>query len=343
MEKTHNSRERIRYFYCINESTSPDYNLGLEEAFLRSSEPILLLWRNESSVIVGRHQNTFEEVDLDFAHEHSIHVVRRISGGGAVYHDLGTLNYSILVSDQPRNLDFETFTKPIIYVLRKLGVRAEASGRNDIVVCGKKISGAAQFRWKNRLLHHGSILFETDLDRLEHVLHVSPHKYSSRAIASVRSRVGNLVDFLPTPITIAAFQQMLLDEIKPQTIELDAEINRTAHEFCHEKYQKWEWNVGSSPPFWTHTGLRKFSWGLFDIRLEVESGQIKSCQFFGDFFANDDPIRLAERLKGIRFDRATFDQVISESEIHAIFPYLSKTELSEIIFSGSSCFDEKIE
>jgi len=185
--------------YIENDRTDPWFNLAVEEFFLCRSpqpEPVVLLWRNSPVVVVGRNQNTCEEINQPFLKEHGIGVVRRLSGGGAVYHDLGNLNFTFIMPDDGHGLDFRFFTEPVIQVLREWGVAAEISGRNDIVVQGKKVSGNAQARYRGRVLHHGTLLFQTDLETMVSALHVDPDKIRSHAVASIRNRVANIADFL---------------------------------------------------------------------------------------------------------------------------------------------------
>ncbi|MDR2899607.1 MAG: lipoate--protein ligase family protein, partial [Clostridiales bacterium] len=181
-----------------NYSTDPAYNLALEEFLFLHRRPIrdvFFLWQNEPTIVIGRHQNTFDEINREFVEANKVHVVRRNSGGGAVYHDLGNLNFSFLVDDTDGNRDggfrFDRFTQPVIRTLQQLGVDAENRGRNDIAIDGKKISGNAQFRNGGRLLHHGTILFDSNLENLSMALNFAPEKYVSRAVASIRSRVTN--------------------------------------------------------------------------------------------------------------------------------------------------------
>src|SRR5690554_1895283 len=187
-------------YTIINRSTDPRYNLALEEyvlKYLDTTEDIILLWQNEPSVIIGRNQNTTEEINATYIKEHNIHVVRRISGGGAVYHDFGNLNFTFVTNNLRENLNnYRKFTEPVIQALNELGVPAEFSGRNDIVVEGKKISGNAQSYHKNRMFHHGTILFNANLEMVAKVLQVSADKIASKGIKSNRSRVTNILPYL---------------------------------------------------------------------------------------------------------------------------------------------------
>ncbi len=323
-----------------NFSNDPAYNLALEEFLHLHRRPacdVFLLWQNEPTVVIGRHQNTHDEINRAYVEAAGVHVVRRNSGGGTVYHDLGNLNFSFLVDDRESGFHFERFTRPVIRTLAQLGVEAENSGRNDIAVAGRKISGNAQYRRNGRLLHHGTILYDSNLENLSKALNYAPEKYVSRAVASIRARVTNVCEHLPKKIDIAAFRDLLAKnviaeyDIRPDTLD-DAE-RRAILKLRDEKYRSWDWNYGHSPPFWTHTGLRKFSWGTLDFRLEVREGRVVSCAFYGDFFSADDPQTLVGHIIGLPFDRGTIENALTESEIHRVFPELSKDLLLEMIFS----------
>lgn len=328
------------FFYYENASHDPTYNLALEEYLTlhhSAMDSAFLLWQNEPSVIVGRHQNTAEEIDEHFVRNHSIHVVRRISGGGAVYHDLGNLNYSLIVNHFSKNFDFARFTEPVIRTLAALGVHAENSGRNDILVDGRKISGTARFQHKNRILHHGTILFDSDLDRLASALGVTKEiKYRSKATNSVRSRVANVSEFLDRPLKIEIFRDMLLEHMKTDNNccakNLDSADIEKIEKLRDEKYRSWNWNYGKSPAFERRCGVRKFDWGVLDIRIGVDGGTICSCTFYGDFFTVKDLNQLTDKFIGLRFDRSEWDRHVSQETIQAVLPNLSKADLLDMIF-----------
>lgn len=241
--------------YLETGSFDPCFNLAFEEFVLcnRTEGDYLLLWQNRNTVVVGRNQNTEEEINRPFVSRHRIHVVRRMTGGGAVYHDLGNLNYS-LITDAPdaERISMERFTLPVVNALRGLGLDAEASGRNDILVSGRKVSGTAQRLYRDRILHHGTLLFDSDPEMIAGALCADPEKFRSKSTKSVRSRVGNIRSFLPTDMTLEQFWGYLkscLCENGFETGELDKqELNRIRN-LKREKYDTWEWNYGKSPKY----------------------------------------------------------------------------------------------
>lgn len=240
--------------YIENTCHDPRFNLALEEYVLCHKcvrEPILLLWQNEPSVIIGRYQNTLEVINQTFVREHCVHVVRRITGGGAVYHDLGNLNYSFMVPNASGNIEFESFTRPVIKALGRLGIKAELSGRNDLLVEKRKFSGNAQHYQGGKLLHHGTILFDANLDDVQRALHVRKDKFISKGIKSVRSRVTNLKPYIPLNMTVEEFKEFLLVEFDLEYLISEVKLTDADYDEIHklaaEKYDSWDWNYGRSP------------------------------------------------------------------------------------------------
>ena len=326
-------------------STDPTYNLAWEEYLfehLAESETVFLLWQNTPTVVIGRHQNAVAEVNQTVLEKYGISLVRRNSGGGAVYHDGGNLNYTILTADDAKRQTadaFSPFTEVVIRALKRLGVTAENGGRNDILINGRKISGNAQYRKRNRILHHGTILFDSDLMRLTEVLAVSPLKYRSAATPSVRSRVANVTEFLDTKIDVNEFKTLILDELKStndvSVKEIDGLALSEIARLQHEKYRSDDWTFGHSPPFGVEGIVRKFDWGLLDIRLSVRKNRIESIAFFGDFFVMEPVETLTEKFVGLPFNRSEIEKMIDAESIRAIFPELTKSELLEMLTESS--------
>ena len=299
--------------YIESESTDPTYNLALEETLFSeksSGETCFMLWQNDRTVVIGRHQNAAEEIDADYVHRHGIRVVRRLSGGGAVYHDLGNLNFTF-ITDRGRasDLDFRYFVQPVAETLAGFGVKAEFSGRNDITIGGRKFSGNSQYLRGDRLLHHGCILVSGDLSALSGALAVRPDKFESKSTKSVRSRVTTINEHADPPVSIEEFKAALLytvakaaaaDEglrVRTLTAEEDAAVRRLAQ----EKYASWEWTWGNAPDYAVRREKR-FPAGLVSARMDVSGGTITGIRFYGDFFAKKDLSELEAALCGVRLD-----------------------------------------
>jgi lipoate-protein ligase A len=316
-------------------STDPRYNLALEEYVLRTRFPgqeCLLFYVNEPSIIIGRNQNTIEEIDPDVVQSRGIHVVRRISGGGAVYHDLGNLNFSFLSPyTMGRFNRYEEFTRPVVAALRGMGVRAELGGRNDIAVDGRKISGNAQFVSGDRMFSHGTLLLDSDLTVLSQVLTPKPGKVESKGHKSVRSRVANISEFLPGPLSIEEFRGRILDEFFGDRhalplLELDAADHAAIQALSASKYSTWDWNIGRSPACNVQRAQR-FPAGEIDVRIDVQDGRVAGVRFFGDFIGQEEVGRLEERLRGTRYDRESLAAVLAPLEVSEYFGPVTREEV----------------
>lgn len=326
----------------LNDKNNPHFNLALEEYVLKhldSDEDFILLWQNEPSIIIGRNQNTIEEINSAYVKENNIHVVRRISGGGAVYHDFGNLNFTFVTKNLKDNLNnFRKFTEPVIQALQNLGVNAEFAGRNDIVVDGKKISGNAQTFYRNKMFHHGTILFNSDLDMVTKVLDVKLDKIQSKGIKSVRSRVSNIYPYLNEPMTMDEFKDTLLklildtDDIKSKEYILNQTDLDQINKLMEQKYLTWEWNYGESPEFDIQKSNR-FEGGKLDIRLNVTDGNIKAIKIFGDFFGAKDVTELEQLLNGQRFEESSLRAFLNQQELEQYFFKITLDDFINCLFN----------
>jgi lipoate-protein ligase A len=323
--------------YLRNDSTDPCFNLAFEEYAFRNiglGEPVAFIWQNEPTVVIGRWQNTVEEINCEYVEKNHIHVVRRITGGGAVYHDLGNINYTFISQKEGDVFEFAKFTQPVIEALADMGVKAELSGRNDITVGGAKISGNAQYSSGGRLLHHGTILYASDLSVVSKSLQVKPDKIQSKGIKSVRSRVANIADCMTAPMPLEEFKERILSHLlqdnKAERYELSAQEMEKVRRLADEKYRSWEWVYGQSPKF-NLQKRRKFPFGEVDVRMQVEHGIIQECTVFGDFFSNEDPNELCRRLVGSELRREPLTEILMKACVGKYFSQLTAEEFAELL------------
>ncbi|MDM5357569.1 lipoate--protein ligase [Peribacillus sp. RS7] len=320
--------------------TDPRINLAIEEYALKHlniDETYLLFYINRPSIIIGRNQNTIEEINADYVEGNGITVVRRLSGGGAVYHDLGNLNFSFITKDDGDSFhNFKKFTQPVVETLEKLGIHAELSGRNDILAEGKKISGNAMFSTKGRMFSHGTLLFQSEMDHIVSALKVKKDKIESKGIKSIRSRVGNIADFLKEPMSVEEFRSFLLQNIFKDSGEVTEYVLTEAdweeiHKISEERYQNWEWNYGKSPKFNLQNSHR-FAVGSVDIRLEVNRGIIENCKIYGDFFGVGEVADIEQKLTGIRYEKEAISSVLDEIDVRHYFGNVTKEEILALIY-----------
>ena len=323
--------------YYISKTHDTAFNIALEEYCfknLRDEDEIFLLWINEPSIIVGKYQNTIEEINTEYTREKGIHVIRRISGGGAVYHDLNNLNYTIISNRDKgqEGFNFKEFSKPIIETLAELGVKAEFTGRNDLEIDGQKFCGNAQAYIKDRVMHHGCLLFNVDFSALGDALKVSKDKIESKGVKSVRSRVTNILPHLKTPITVEEFGDKIMEYMKKQYPDMKEYVfSKEELDYIAKRAEvkrSWEWNYGESPEFNITRGKR-FKNGKIQIFATVENSRIKNIKFYGDFFGkNEDLSEIENLLKNVKY---TAEDVKEKLESIDIGEYFSKFTVDEIV------------
>lgn len=320
----------------------PQINLALEEYVLRNfpaGTDYLLFYINEPSIIIGRNQNTLEEINLDFIENKALKVVRRMSGGGTVYHDFGNLNFSFITDHDVKSLNnFKKFTQPVINVLNKIGVPAELKGRNDIVVNDKKISGNAQFSTGKRMFSHGTLLVNSELEEVVKALNVKMSKIQSKGHKSVRSRVANIREFLDRDLNIDEFKGLIIEELHEDrddfsTYSLTAEDWNAIYKLKDEKYGTWDWNFGNSPKF-NIQRIRRFPIGEIDLRIFVEKGHITNFKIYGDFLGMEPVEALENLLIGTRYDREEISRILAPIPIENYFGPILKQEYLELIYGN---------
>ena len=328
------------FSYLILKSSDAARNLATEQVIfdtLPRGHNCFLLWQNHSAVVIGRHQDALAEIDRAFVEAEGIQLVRRLSGGGAVYHDLGNLNYSVITDAQGSKApDMAAFCQPVLRLLHRLGVPAELSGRNDMTVNGQKFSGSAQHLYRGRVLHHGTLLIDSDLSVVSRALRVDPEKIRSKGLSSVRSRVTNLRPFLPEEIDLPRFRELLLAEVLKEhpgeELVLSEEQLEEIDRLSESRYRSWDWTVGASPPCSLVRRQRFEGCGTVEAQMQIERGRIAALRFCGDFFSAEEPETLAERLLGLPLDREALSAALEQTEVSRYFLGLSEEQLFSLLF-----------
>lgn len=307
-------------YYLETGSKDPYYNLAFEEYVfeqLDKAKEYFMLWQNDNTIVVGKYQNTAEEVNQAFVDENGIKVARRLSGGGAVYHDTGNLNFTFIVDqNNVPDFKFEVFVRPVIKALEKIGVHAQFNGRNDITIDGMKFSGNSQYTKRGRVMHHGCIMLDSNLTTVADALKVKDAKFESKSVKSVKSRVTTINAHASRKVTMEEFKALLKEAIfentNPKLLTLNEKQLDEIQKLRDEKYATWEWNYGKSPPYHMRRE-KKFEGGLVTVYMNAENGYIKEIKFYGDFFGNGDIKELEEKMKGLVLDTSLEEKLTSLS------------------------------
>lgn len=316
---------------CLNQSsTDPYFNLAAEEYFLKNfQEDFFMLWRSKPSVVVGKHQNALAEINHAFVRENQIPVARRLSGGGTVFHDSGNVNFTFIRNvANISEVNFKVFTVPVVAALKKLGVDAYTTGRNDLLIDGKKISGNAEHVHKNRVLHHGTLLFDSHLEALKGALKVDLTKFEDKAVQSNRSEVTNIANYLPNPISVEEFTQFIFNEICStypdfQVYQRTAEDIAAIEKLSSEKYQTWDWIFGYSPRYRFSNTIETPN-GAISVSLLVEKGRITEVAFSGEI-QDKMAQKLTHALVGCRHDFQELASALSQIDTDNLRSELTKS------------------
>ncbi len=325
--------------YLRNTQTNPYYNMAFDEFCLESlniDEPVFFLWQNRPSVIIGLNQEVNTEVNLDYLQKNDIALVRRVSGGGAVYHDFGNMNYTIVGRSEDLERDYPEYAGMMMKALQKLGIPATLSGRNDILVDGKKVSGFAKRVSKDRLMVHGTLMYNVDLDTLTEALNPPSTKLESKGIASVRSRVANLCELLPDitdiQMLIQRLEAILSEDYQDKEYVLSEAELAQIQKIADEKFATWEWIYGRSPKA-TLVHSARLACGTVEIHLTLTENRITSCRFGGDFLGNLPTSEVEAALTGIPYEMNTIRECLSKMDISRYFDGAVPDDLVKIMFA----------
>lgn len=300
--------------FVVNDNLKPEFNLALEEYLLRGlKKPAIMLWRNKKSVIIGCNQNASLEVNEQYANDNDISIVRRLTGGGAVFHDEGNINYTIISNKVEQIGTYDAFTADLRDFLHELGIDTTLSGRNDILINNSKICGNAQAIKGNMLIHHGCILYSADISNLTNVLKVNELKYKDKGIKSVKSRVTNIINYLDNKISPAEFlekfKNYLINKNNLEIYNLNDFDIECVNKLVREKYSTYSWNFGESPQYNFKNAIKTEA-GLLEINLDIKDGIINKAKIFGDFFNIKNIAELENNLIGLKHNRKELENCI---------------------------------
>lgn len=323
--------------YLETKSLNPYYNLAFEDYILTNKKDgnYLILWQNNNTIVIGRNQNAEGEINRKYVEEENIKVVRRMTGGGAVYHDMGNLNYSLILDlEDSEKVAFKSFMEPMVECLKSLGLDAKILGRNDILIGDKKVSGNAQRLKNGRILHHGTLLFNSSSDRIAKALNVDVQKYKSKGISSIKSRVGNIKDFLKEDMNLEQFWAYVKDFFIDKDVveyKLTTEDIENIKDLENKKYSTWKWNFGNSPNFEIQN-KRKWDSGVLEVHLNIKEGKITGIKIYGDYLALIGNEELVNSLIGSKYARNHTREILEKHPIKEMFGGIDIDEILDTFF-----------
>ena len=297
------------------------------------ADAYFMFWSTTPTIMVGRYQNTLAEINLPFAKANDINIVRRVTGGGTIYTDPGGWQFSFIIKNPENNrIEFKAFTQPVLDALQSLGAHAYQSGRNDLLIDGKKFSGNAQHVRKNVTLHHGSLLFNTNLENLVRALNVDDEKIISKGIQSIRQRVTNIADHISSPMTSLEFRDIMLKYLleNMDTYTLSKKDIDRVNEIKRDQFDQWEWNFGKDPKF-NITKQGRFAGGKLTAQSFVEDGKIVQIRFYGDFFAREEIEHLENKLAGCFYKEEDIRKALETAHAQDCFYQITLDEILSCI------------
>lgn len=310
-----------KLIYIRTHQHSAAFHFALEDLLLQAKGDYLLLWQTKPTIMIGKYQNIYQEINQPKASADGVQFIRRRTGGGAIFTNEQTLQYSLITSNH--DIDFKTYLAPVIKALRQLGVAADYNSRNDLAIAGKKISGSAQCIVKDRLLHHGSLLYQMDIPKMSTYLQPPAYKLKSKGIQSVRQRVTNIADYLDEPLSLTEFKQYLANQFVATEVELspqdEAVVLRQAEQYA---------DVQLHQPDFSFSQSGEFKGGHVEVQFDVHHQKIENLHFSGDFFATAEVAQLEQKLNGLtvteclkqlKQEESPF-YGISMAEIQSLFP-----------------------
>lgn len=324
--------------FIENDNTSPYFNHAAEEYVLKSfQEECFMLWRNIPCVLIGKNQNALSEINFEFVKKNNIPVVRRLSGGGAVFNDLGNFNFTFISNDTGEDFtNFKKFSLPVAEALRSLGVDVEFSSRNDLTIDGKKFSGNAQYKYKKRILHHGTLLYSSDMAELSAALNYRPIKFQDKSVRSVASRVTNISEHMKVKMGVTEFKDYLFNYVMEHTenahlFEFSEDDLKEINKIAEDKFASWEWNFGSSPRY-NFSNEKKFPSGIVEVELFVEKGRIHGVRIYGDFFGEKDISEIENALKNVPHSPESIRKALELFNINSYISGIGLEELTGLMF-----------